>query len=81
MVFICRSSPWTPSWSDNYWIKFIEYFKTNYPYTWDHKMALEYALKPRPFNKEEANRLFEQTKKLIEQCKKENQLNGINHSI
>jgi len=81
MVFICRSSPWTPSWSDNYWIKFIEYFKTNYPYTWNHKIALDYALEPRPFDKEEADRMFKQTKKMMNQLEKENQLNGINHSI
>lgn len=81
MVFICRSSPWTPSWSDNYWIEFIEYFKTNYPYEWDHKIALDYALEPRPFNEEEADRLFKQTKELAEKCRKENESNEISHHI
>jgi hypothetical protein len=66
MVFICRSAPWTPSWSDHHWIKFIEYFKTNYRYTWDHKIALEYALKPRPFDKKVAEQVYKQTKEMME---------------
>ena len=74
MVFICRSAPWTPSWSDHHWIEFIEYFKTNYQYTWDHKLALEYALKPRPFDVKEAERYYKQTERLINQLRKENQL-------
>ena len=73
MIFICRSSPWTPSWSDHHWIKFIEYFKTNYRYTWDHKLALDYALKPRPFDLKQAKQYYEQTKKMMQQYK--NQLN------
>lgn len=73
MVFICRSAPWTPSWSDHHWIEFIEYFKTNYRYTWDHKIALEYALKPRPFDLKQAKQYYEQTKKMMQQYK--NQLN------
>ena len=71
MVFICRSAPWTPSWSDHYWIEFIEYFKTNYRYTWDHKLALEYALKPRPFDLKEAERMLKKTKKMMKQIKNE----------
>ena len=78
MIFICRSSPWTPSWSDNKWIEFIEYFKTNYSYVWNHKIGLEYVLKPRLFNRKEAERLLIQTKKMWKdyknQLKKENQL-------
>jgi len=73
MVFICRSAPWTPSWSDHHWIEFIEYFKTNYRYTWDHKIALEYALEPRPFNQDEAEQYYKQFKEIMEQHK--NQLN------
>ena len=72
MIFICRSSPWTPSWSDNKWIEFIEYFKTNYPIMWSSKIALDYVLEPRPFNQEEADQYFEQSKAAIEYCRKEN---------
>jgi hypothetical protein len=71
MVFICRSSPWTPSWSDDNWIEFIEYFKINYPYEWNHKLALDYVLEPRPFNQDEAEILLEQTKEMIKQLKDE----------
>ena len=76
IVFICRSSPWTPSWSDHHWIEFIEYFKINYRYVWDHKLALEYALKPRPFNVEDAENYHKQTTKVIEKLMaKEKEIN------
>jgi hypothetical protein len=71
-VFICRSSPWTPSWSDHKWIKFIEYFKTNYPILWNHKTALEYVLKPRPFDQHEADLYEKQVKRTIEKLNREN---------
>lgn len=64
-VFICRSSPWTPSWSDHKWIEFIEYFKTNHPILWNRKLALDYVLKPRPFNQEEADRYEQQNQEAI----------------
>jgi hypothetical protein len=70
-VFICRSSPWTPSWSDHKWIEFIEYFKTNHHILWNRKTALEYVLKPRPFNQKEADLYEKQTKRMIEKLKGE----------
>lgn len=72
MIFICRSSPWTPSWSDNHWIEFIEYFKTNHPIIWNNKLTIDYALKPRPFSQKEAEQHFKQSKAAIEYCKKMN---------
>jgi len=71
-IFICRSSPWTPPWSDHKWIEFIEYFKINYHILWNRKLALDYVLKARPFDQQEAERYEQQTKKSIERCKKEN---------
>lgn len=50
IVFVCRSSPWTPSWSDNLWIYFIEWFKREIPKAWESKVAIEYSLKKRPFD-------------------------------
>jgi hypothetical protein len=70
-VFLCRSSPWTPPWSDHKWIEFIEYFKINYPLLWNHKLALDYVLKARPFDQEAAERYAEQSQKIINQLKKE----------
>lgn len=62
-VFICRSGPWTPSWSDGEWLEFVKW--------WDRKdlykrnvMKLEYAMKERPFDREEAERIKEQTDQL-----------------
>lgn len=71
MVFVCRSSPWTPSWSDHNWIEFIEYFKINYPDEWKRKIYLDYALKPRPFNQDEAEILLQQMNEMREQYKNE----------
>jgi len=47
ILFICRSSAWTPSWSDDKWMYFINHWK-NYD-VWDYKSVAEYVIKPRPF--------------------------------
>lgn len=69
MVFICRSSPWTPSWADHHWIEFIEYFKTNYPILWKRKSYSDYVLKARPFNQAEAEEYYQQSIKMMKQLK------------
>lgn len=66
-VFVCRSSPWTPSWYDHKWMEFIGFFENNFPRLWKRKAAASYALSPRNFSIEEAELLH---KKFIE-AKKE----------
>ena len=53
-VFICRSSPWTPSWADRLWLRFIHWFKDNRELCWKNKMSVPYPLKERTFNWKEA---------------------------
>jgi len=52
MIFICRSGAWTPPWCDADWIKFIEHWKGTRQ--WRTKIALQYALEPREFDKDQA---------------------------
>lgn len=49
-IFLCRSSCWTPPWSDNEWIKFIDQLSSMFPTQWRNKISLEYVMKPRKFN-------------------------------
>lgn len=66
VVFICRSSPWTPSWSDHIWLRFINWFKTERPRSWETKVSLPYALTNRKFSFKQAcnyNKQFEKSKK------------------
>jgi hypothetical protein len=74
IVFICRSSPWTPSWYDDKWIKFIEYFK-RFNTLWERKAAAPYVLKSRPFDKQGAEDLIEQIKQQIELQKERSKTN------
>jgi hypothetical protein len=68
VIFICRSSPWTPSWDDAKWIEFIEYFK-RHDKLWERKAAAPYVLKERPFNRQSAEDLIKQTKELMKGLK------------
>lgn len=52
LIFICRSSPWTPAWADRLWLRFIEYWKGTM--AWRRKIAVDYALKARSFDFKEA---------------------------
>lgn len=60
VVFICRSSAWTPSWHDDAWMDFIEYWEQADIELWEGKMGCEYALKPRKFNTSQAKELERQ---------------------
>ena len=59
IVVICRSSCWTPSWSDGEWMKFIGWWEQKYPRLWASKGYNEFALKPRSFSPEDAKRIDE----------------------
>lgn len=48
LLHICRSSCWTPSWEDDKWIKFIEYWKKD-TLLWKTKSYCEFSLKKRQF--------------------------------
>jgi hypothetical protein len=44
-VFVCRSSPWTPSWSDHLWLSFLDELKD----VAGHVASAPYVEKARPF--------------------------------
>lgn len=50
LVFICRSSCWTPSWCDNHWILFLNEFKECFLDAWENRVVNSYAFGPRSFN-------------------------------
>jgi hypothetical protein len=62
-VFICRSSVWTPSWCDKYWMEFIEYWKEHS--LWTTKSHAPYAIKPREFNEESAEACRKQFEEIM----------------
>jgi len=47
VIFICRSSAWTPPWRDNCWMKFINWWKRNREHAWKEKRFSEFVLKAR----------------------------------
>jgi hypothetical protein len=68
IVFICRSSAWTPTWCDRDWLNFIWYWKTR-RFLWESKISCEFALKERHPNLEEA---YESKKQWVWQLEKMN---------
>lgn len=56
-LFICRSSAWTPPWWDDEWLKFINHWQ-KYPELWSEKIAVDYVLKARDLDREEAKKLI-----------------------
>jgi hypothetical protein len=56
VVFICRSSCWTPTWSDREWLKFIGYWK-KFPYLWQSKSFVPFVMKARHPNLKEARKM------------------------
>lgn len=56
LVFVCRSSCWTPSWLDNCWLDFIEELEDFAPHAWKNKIFAADLLKPRYFSQEVADR-------------------------
>jgi hypothetical protein len=62
-VFICRSSVWTPSWCDDLWMEFIEYWKQ---YSlWTTKSHAPYAIEPRVFSEESAESCRKQMEEIM----------------
>jgi len=57
VVFICRSSAWTPSWSDDKWLEFIGYWKKFH--IWQYKSVAPYVMKARSPDLKEARKLRE----------------------
>lgn len=64
VLFICRSSPFTPSWYDYKWIEFIQYFE-QFPIQWRTKVFAPYAIKARKFNLKEAKKYENEFKELL----------------
>jgi hypothetical protein len=52
IVFICRSSAWTPAWSDSSWMRFIGFWK-KYD-VWNSKLTVLPVLKARRFSEEQS---------------------------
>lgn len=55
LIFICRSSPWAPSWADDDWLFLLERLKDDFLLQYAHGIKLDYVLKARPFDVEKAN--------------------------
>lgn len=53
-IFICRSSCFTPSWCDFYFLDFINYLRVHYT----NIKATAFALRPRKFSIETANKYY-----------------------
>lgn len=45
LIFICRSSAWTPSWSDDDWLEFIEHWSL-FP-CWERKTTVPFVMTAR----------------------------------
>jgi len=58
IVFICRSSAWTPSWSDADWVKFIGFWKRDKD-LWKKKVTLPPILQARKYDDDQA-KIFHQ---------------------
>lgn len=65
MVFICRSSSWTPSWSDDEWLGFVNWWK-QYPYIWNERLTIDFVQQARSPNLEEAQALRVERKKMLD---------------
>ena len=70
LIFLCRSSGWTPPWSDNVFLYFIK--KLRKYKAWDN-VAIDYRLlEPRPFIQYDISDLLKDIKKYKEKIEKEN---------
>lgn len=68
VIFICRSSPWTPSWSDYLWMELLNELESRFPYAWDNaRIQNDFAMKERQFNKDEAEQFYQNS---LEQLRK-----------
>jgi hypothetical protein len=65
-IFICRSGAWVPTWCDDAWTKFIEYWKKD-EWLWQDKMYQPFALKTRKPDLETAKTLAVDQRKMVEE--------------
>ncbi len=72
LIFICRSSPWTPTWSDDKWLKFIGYWKERDKKLWKNRQTInkKFIENIRHPNMKEAIELFEKYEIIKQNFKK-----------
>lgn len=56
ILFICRSSAWTPTWSDDEWLRFIHHWKSR-KFLWRDRITCAFVNSKRSPNLDEAKRL------------------------
>lgn len=56
-VFVCRSSAWTPSWSDDEWLWFAGWWRRKYPKLWKERATCEFVRRMRYPDLPEAKKL------------------------
>lgn len=56
IIFVCRSGAWTPPWSDDKWLEFINGLREINPIVWNQRIVLRNADLPREFDAKEAMR-------------------------
>jgi hypothetical protein len=69
LIFICRSSSWTPSWSDDKWLEFINWWQSD-DVSWAFKCYVPFVLKARAPDTIEARKLADEWDKLMESFQK-----------
>lgn len=75
VVFICRSSAWTPTWYDNLWLEFIHHWKDTD--CWPGRLTCPFVNRERTPNMQEAreisDRYDEQLAKMTQSANAENE--------
>jgi len=66
-IFICRSSCWTPPWSDKQWLNFIFPFERS-----TKSIIVDYVSKKRPFDIKQANEMERITREQMKVIKEDN---------
>lgn len=64
IVFVCRSSAWTPSWNDEDWLKFIGWWEGAYPNLWGTRNTIDSVERARRPSLEEARELRDDFEKM-----------------
>ena len=67
VVYICRTSAWVPTWYDDLWMEFIEWW--NQFNVWSTKITCPFAMKKRSPNMEQAVKLAEEYEKMQKRMK------------
>jgi hypothetical protein len=60
LVYICRSSAWTPSWADDAWLRFVGHWRKANGEAWRNRRTVPFVQKKRYPNLQEAKRLRDQ---------------------